>query len=99
MENIILCKGGVATAFRSQDVWRLSPMASLLGALVGVAQDIETLLLPLKLRGSEEKGGGYGVEVSHLITPNTKIASTLVVFVHVCAHAPVSICVCVCVCV
>ena len=48
----------MAAALRSQDVWRLSPMASLLGALVGVAQALETLLLPLKRRGSTRKGGG-----------------------------------------
>ena len=63
MGNIIIYKRGVTTDLRLQDVWRLSPMASLLGALVGVAQDIETLMLPLKLRGSEWKGG-YGVDVS-----------------------------------
>ena len=57
MGNIIIYKRGVTADVRSQDVCRLLPMASLLGALIGVAQDIETLLLPLKLRGSEGNGG------------------------------------------
>ena len=52
MENIIMYKGKEAAVLRSQNVWRLSPIASLLGALVGVAQALETLLLPLKLWGS-----------------------------------------------